>query len=136
MNTEFIAGVMYKLINPEGLKRELFYKTLTWEIQKSGGVITPLYIVHGDVMGIRFGDGTIDVNESIEKRVAKYFTPVQPEACTVAQLIPRPNKPLQDAANDMFYEDQPPECLPQRRSPFGPYWPALDWTVPIKPLAA
>lgn len=137
MNTEFIPGVTYKLVEPAKFANALFYKALAKYILETGGTIQPLYVVCGNVMGIRFGDGTIDVNEGIEERMAKYFEPIMPEACSAAQLIPKPNKPLQTAANDPVYDiTQPPECLPRRRLWQEAFWPPIDLTAPIQPLAA
>ena len=64
MSTEkFIQGQMYELVDKDGFqKRSITYLPLVLDIMAKGKVIVPIIVdAFGNIMGVEFGDGTIDV---------------------------------------------------------------------------
>lgn len=92
MTTEkFIQGQMYELVDKEGFqKRSITHLPLVLDIMTKGKVIIPIIVdSFGNVMGIEFGDGTIDVNVSIWSACRQYFREVEPlPECAMAMVPP------------------------------------------------
>lgn len=123
MNTKFIKGITYAVVNWPKLFQSIFYRNLACDLGRHGTIVPLVVDAHGCVRGIQFSDGTIDVNAIIDASMAFCFAPIEPEACSAAMLIPKPNKPLSAAANDPLYDStQPPECYPQLRAQYNPEW--------------
>ena len=92
MTTEkFIQGQMYELVDKEGFqKRSITHLPLVLDIMTKGKVIIPIIVdSFGNVMGIEFGDGTIDVNVSIWSACRQYYREVEPlPECAMAMVPP------------------------------------------------
>ena len=90
MSTEkFIQGQMYELVDKDGFqKRSITYLPLGLDIMAKGKVIVPIIVdAFGNIMGVEFGDGTIDVNVNIWSACRQYFREVDPlPACAMAMI--------------------------------------------------
>ena len=92
MSTEkFIQGQMYELVDKDGFqKRSITYLPLVLDIMAKGKVIVPIIVdAFGNITGVEFGDGTIDVNVNIWSACRQYFREVDPlPACAMAMIPP------------------------------------------------
>lgn len=91
MSTEkFIQGQMYELVDKDGFqKRSITYLPLVLDIMTKGKVIVPIIVdAFGNILGVEFGDGTIDVNVNIWSACRQYFREVEPLPVCAAMTIP------------------------------------------------
>ena len=91
MSTEkFIQGQMYELVDKEGFqKRSIIYLPLVLEIMTTGRVIVPIIVdAFGNIMGVEFGDGTVDINANIWTACRQYFREVDPLPAGAMAMIP------------------------------------------------
>lgn len=88
---------IYALVDPTGLRKEPFAKGLSDYIMKTGGSIRPMLVDdYGNVMSVKFGDGTMSI-EHIESVYVKYFEVVDP-LDMAAIIVPTRPKPRTDRA--------------------------------------
>lgn len=91
MSTEkFIQGQMYELVDKDGFqKRSITCLPLVLDIMAKGKVIVPIVVdAFGNILGVEFGDGTIDVNVNIWSACRQYFREVEPLPVCAAMTIP------------------------------------------------
>lgn len=88
--SKFIQGQMYELVDKEGFQnRFILNLSLALDIMTSGKVIIPIVVdSFGNVMGVEFGDGKIDVNAHIWSACRQYFREVDPLPECAMTMIP------------------------------------------------
>lgn len=85
----FEKGLIYLLVDFEGLKREPFASGLADYIKKTGNTIRPMLVDgFGRVMSVKFGDGTMSC-ECIESHMTKYFEIIDPLALETVIVPPK-----------------------------------------------
>ncbi|ADG59918.1 hypothetical protein Acj9p018 [Acinetobacter phage Acj9] len=81
---------IYALVDPVGLKTELFCAGLADYIMKTGHSLRPMQVdSFGNVLSAKFGDGTMSV-EHIPAHCIKYFEEVDPLAVGAIVIPTRP----------------------------------------------
>lgn len=85
--TRFELNMLYVLVDPAGLRKEIGYRSMADFIVSTGSTIKAIEIdEEGSIKTIGYGNGCVDPTDHIDKQVAKYFRPIEP--CVLEALLP------------------------------------------------